>query len=168
MIIAALLVLAIIFGNRHRGGRGVTVSFLGYTNLPNNSTRFALFSLHSQDTVATRWRGNWVEVEGLSYNKAPTVNVNLPWFSGTTLKQGDSLTIAVGEPAEARRWRFNVLSSRYALRERALDFAMKHKLPIGIGRFSVIDSQGILNPTNCTTNTSVWLEMNVAKPSAPP
>src|SRR5260221_13063 len=75
------------------GHRSIVFSFSGYTNLPNNATRFAFFSIHSQDSLTVRWRGNWVEVEGLQYNKAPTVNHSLPWFTAPTLKSGDSLTV---------------------------------------------------------------------------
>jgi hypothetical protein len=158
VFIATLVFLVMSLADRGGSAKdSVVISFLGYTNLPNNSTRFALFSLHNQDSLSCRWRGNWVELEGSQYNKAPTMNPTLPWFTGMTLKQGDKLIVAIGEPLEEGKWRFSVLHSRYKLKERLLDFAFKHKLPTGIGRFSIIDSQQILSPTNSITNSSPWL-----------
>ena len=117
LILSVLLILLVVrLPNEHASvSRGITISLTGYTNLPNNTTRFALFSLHNQDSLPIRWRGNWVEVEDSQYNKAPTINRSLPWFTALTLKRGDSLTVAVGEPEEGR-WRFSVLCSRYTLR----------------------------------------------------
>jgi hypothetical protein len=85
------------------------------------------------------------------------MNPSLPWFTGPTLKKADSLTVAIGEPSEKDRWRFVVLCRRYTLKERLLDFAYKHQLPTSVGRFSLIDAQAILNPTNFITNSSIWL-----------
>lgn len=159
LVIAGLVTVVVSLVNKHApGDRGIVVSFSGYTNLPNNATRFAIFSIHNQDSLAVRWRGNWVEVEGLQHNKAPTVNHSLPWFTAPTLRSGDSLTVAVGEPSDGGRWRLSVLRSRYKLKERCLDFVMTHKWPTGIGRLSLLNAQQILSPTNCVTNSSVWLE----------
>ncbi len=35
---------------------------------------------------------------------------------------------------------------------------MTHKWPTGIGRLSLLNAQQILSPTNCITNSSIWLE----------
>ena len=159
LILPVLLILLVVrLPNEHASvSRGITISFTGYTNLPNNTTRFALFSLRNQDSLPIRWRGNWVEVEGLQYNKAPTINRSLPWFAALALKRRDSLTVAVGEPLEEGRWRFSVLCSRYTLRARLLDYAFEYKLPTRVGRFTLLDSQQILSPTNSITNSSIWL-----------
>ena len=157
LIAALVLVVASLVSKRQSGKAGLALSFAGYTNLPNNPTRFALFSMHNQESLPFRWRGNWVEVEGSPCNKAPVINPSLPSFSAPVLNRGHELTVAIGEPLEESRWRFVVLWSRYGLKERALDFAMKHRLPAGLGRLSIIDAQQILNPTNFITNSSIWL-----------
>jgi hypothetical protein len=78
---------------------------------------------------------------------------NLPFFNGPTLGRGRSLAVASGEPVDEGRWRFSVLGGRHTLKARLLDFASKHNLRTGIGRFSFLDAQQILNPTNYTTNS---------------
>ena len=137
--------------------RGIVISFAGYTNLPNDTLRFALFSVSNQDSAPIRLRGNWVEVEGVQYPKAPTINPGLPWSTGPTLKRGVSLALAVGEPSEAGRWRFCLRFSPCTLKERLLDYAFKHNLPTKLGPLLILDSQQILNPTNFITNYSPWL-----------
>src|SRR5258707_1393680 len=102
ILVAALILLAVTFFNSRAPVKqaAIAISFIGYTNLPHNTVRFALFSIRNQDSLAIRWRGNWVEVEGLQTRKAPTINSGLPWFTALTLKRGDSLTVAASEPSE--------------------------------------------------------------------
>ncbi len=157
LIAALVLLVASLAFRRGPGRRGIIMSFSGYTNLPNNSMRFALFSISNQDSSAIVWRGSWVEVEGSQYHKAPGMNPHLPFFAAPTLGAGSSLTVAIGEPLDEGRWRFAVLWARYTFKARLLDFASKHKLPTGVGRFSFLDVQQVLNPTNYMTNSSTWL-----------
>jgi hypothetical protein len=157
LVSALVLLVASLAARRGPGRRGVIMSFSGYTNLPNNSLRFALFSISNQDSAAIVWRGSWVEVEGSQSLKAPVMNPNLPFFPARTLRGGGSVTMATGEPVEEGRWRFSVLWGRYTLKVWLLDFASKHNLPMGVGRFSFLDPQQILNPTNYVTNSSPWL-----------
>jgi hypothetical protein len=158
VLIAALALIVASLTARHGPSKGgVVLSFSGYTNPPNRTSRFALFSISNQDSSPIVWRGRWVEVEGSQYLKAPVINSNLPFFNGPTLGRGRSLTVAIGEPLEEGRWRFSVLWGRYTLKVRLLDFASKHNLRTRIGRFSFLDAQQILNPTNYMTNSSTWL-----------
>jgi hypothetical protein len=141
----------------------VAVTFIGYTNLPNNARTCALLCLSNQDSVTLRWRDHWVEVDGSQDYNAPTVNRSLPWFSGLTLKKGESETIAVGDPqgegvdGQETRWRFTTVCSPYSVRFRLFDFARAHNLPLRIGRFKLLDTQQMLRLTTAITNTSVWL-----------
>ena len=156
-LVGGLAILMFILSHPPATCRGIVISFAGYTNLPNDALRFALFSVSNQDSATIRWRGNWVEVEGVQYPKAPTINPGLPWSTGPTLKRGVSLALAVGEPSEAGRWRFCLRFSPYTLKERLLDYAFKHNLPTKLGPLLILDSQQILNPTNFITNYSPWL-----------
>ncbi len=90
LLVLLLLLVAWLHDEHRPASRGVAISLLGYTNLPNNSRTFALLSLSNQDSVTLRWRDQWVEVEGLQDYKAPTINRSLPWFKGQTLKKGES------------------------------------------------------------------------------
>jgi len=139
----------------------VAIKFVGYTNLPNDDLRFALFSVSNQASYAIRWRGNWVELEGSQDHKAETVNPSLPGYTyDPVLKMGESVDFAVGEPSDAKesgRWRFSVSFTRYSVQERWFDFSWRHKLPTEIGPLVLVDSQRILSRTNHVTVSTEWL-----------
>jgi hypothetical protein len=100
----------------------IVMRFVGYTNVPNNDLRFALFSISNQAFYAIHWRGDWVEVEGHPEQKGRTINRSLPGYTyAPVLKSGESLMVAVGEPfdaTESGRWRFSTTFSRYTVEER--------------------------------------------------
>src|SRR5512133_1795105 len=112
VVLAAVSLVAFLsLSSRPRATASVVaMTFGGYTNLPGNPLRFALFSVSNQAPYAIKWRGSWVEVEGSSDHKAPTVNPNLPGFTRQpVLKAGGALRMAIGEPfydSESGRWRF--------------------------------------------------------------
>jgi hypothetical protein len=139
----------------------VAMKFVGYTNLPNNDLRFALFSISNQARYAVHWRGDWVEVEGNQNHKGRTVNPSLPGYTyAPVLKMGESVEFAVGEPFHATasgRWRFSMSFTRYSVQERWFDFSWRHKLPTQIGPLVLVDSQRILNPSNHVTVSTEWL-----------
>jgi hypothetical protein len=128
----------------------IGVAFLGYTNLPNNHLRFALFRIANHDRVQLRWRGVSTEVEGDSNLKAPIMNPSLPWITPTPLKIGGSRTLGVGEPLDGERWRVQLCFSRCTLRERLFQYGMTHNLPSPFTRL-IPDMPPIL-----MTNTA-WL-----------
>jgi hypothetical protein len=78
--IVVIVVVAILMTRRHPPATtsAIKMSFAGYTNAPNNTTRFALFSLSNLAGYDIRWRGDWVEVEGSSEKRARVVNPALP------------------------------------------------------------------------------------------
>jgi len=139
----------------------IAMKFVGYTNLPNNDLRFALFAVSNQTMYAIRWRGDWVEVEGSQYHKGRTVNPSLPGYTyGPVLGKGESVEFAVGEPfygSESGRWRFSMSFTRYSFQDRWFDFSRRHQLPMQIGPLVLVDSQRILNPSNHVTVSTEWL-----------
>src|SRR5215472_7019062 len=147
LVVLLLSVVWLLSGHRS-AARGVAISFIGYTNLPNNARTFALLSLSNQDSGTIRWWGQFVEVEGSQDYKAPTINRSLPWFKQLTLSGGESVIIAVGDPQEDAPWRFTTLWSPYTFRFRLFDFARIHKLPLRIGRIRLLATQQMLTLTN--------------------
>ncbi|HXJ56187.1 MAG TPA: hypothetical protein VNU68_05935 [Verrucomicrobiae bacterium] len=133
----------------------IAIRFVGYTNQPGNYLRFALLSVANNSAYTIRWHGDWVEIEGSPDRKGRTVNASLPGYTyGPLLKAGQTLTLAVGEPSEAGRWRLDMSFSRYTWRKRWLDFSFRHKLSLGL---RLVDSQQLLDPTNHVTASSGWL-----------
>lgn len=68
-----VILVAVILAGRSKPSAtasAIELTFVGYTNLPDNSLRFAIFSVSNQTAYAVRWRGDWVEVEGSPYRKA--------------------------------------------------------------------------------------------------
>jgi hypothetical protein len=139
----------------------VAITFAGYTNVPSNVVRFALFSVSNRAVYSVRWRGDWVEEEGSQVPKGRLVNPGLPGFSySRVLPPGLSLTLAVGEPFDSLtgHWRFGMAFTRYTLRERLLDFSKKHKIPLEFGTTILVDASSI---TNRVTVTTEWLTNGV-------
>jgi hypothetical protein len=116
VLIAILLV--VILSNRKPSATvsAIGMAFVGYTNLPGDPTRFALFCVSNKTTHAVKWRGDWIEVEGSQERKARTVNPSLPGYTygPPVFKGGGSLMLAVGEPSDNKRWRFIMSWSRYS------------------------------------------------------
>ena len=148
LLIAGAILLLIV--TKPSTPASLSVSFTGYTNLPNNSLRFALFTLANSDRLPLRWRGVATEVEGDNNLKAPIVNSSLPWITLTPLKTGGSMTLAVGEPLDGERWRVQLRFSRCTIKERLYQFAIVHRVPPPLSR--LIPSM----PPIQTTNTG-WL-----------
>ena len=139
----------------------VELKLVGYTNAPNNNSRFALFSVSNISGRSIRWWGDWVEVEGSSEKRAKVVNPALPGFTkDPVLKAHGTLTLAVGppfHPPETGRWRFCMSFTRYSLPEKCLDFSFRHKLPLKLGPITLVDDQRILTSPNHLVVTSEWL-----------
>jgi len=138
----------------------VAITFGGYTNSPTGR-RFALFSVSNHAGYTARWRNDWVEVDGNPNHQAKITDPSLPGSTyDPVLKAGESLTLAVGEPNDASEiapWRLAMSFSRYTIRERWLDFSLRHRLPLGVGPFVLVDAQKILSPSNRVTVTTEWI-----------
>jgi hypothetical protein len=141
------LLLAMALLNSSTRAREPRITFAGYTNLPNDNTRFLLFTIENTDLLPLRWRGNAIEVHGSSSFKAPTINHALPWFTARTLKSKSSMTLAIGEPSEGQKWRLVLKFSRYTPREWLRDLQFKYPI---LGRIPT----GPLEPQ---TITSDWI-----------
>src|SRR5881392_1896505 len=123
-VVIVVALLALLFLLLRKGGEpspSIELKLTGFTNAPNNSTRFVLISITNMDSVPIRWRGNAVEVAGNQNALAPIMNPSFPWFTAKPLDAGQSITVAVGEPSEGDKWRLKVLFTRYGLKERLLE-----------------------------------------------
>ncbi len=164
MVIAIGLLIAICLWPRREipTAGAVNIAFLGYTNAPNNNSRFALFSITNRAAYTIRWHDDWVEVEGNAQHKAKVINPALPECKrAPVLKARGNLILAVGIPLEAMesgRWKYCAAFSCYSLEERWLDFSFRHKLPLALGPIKLVDAQRIWNPTNRVTVSSEWLK----------
>jgi hypothetical protein len=160
IILLVCIVLAWAFMGRGGTQGALTTTFVGYTNAPGSSLRFALFCASNSASHSIRWRGCWVEIEGSPNHKAPIMNPSLPGFSyAPVLKTRERLQFAIGEPTsdEPGRWRFVASFSRYTMAARWLDFSYQHKLPPWLNRIVMVDQQRILNPSNNIESATEWL-----------
>lgn len=158
VLIAILLIVILSRIQPSTTADAIGMTFVGYTNLPGNVTRFALFSVSNRSSYAVRWRGDWVEVAGSRERRARTVNPSLPGYTyEPVLNGGGSLGLAVGEPSDNEDWRFIMSWSRYSWQERWLDFSFRHRLPLKLGPVALIDSERILSPSNRVTVSTAWL-----------
>lgn len=138
--VLALVALAYWPISRPLPATSISIAFIGYTNAPNTSLRFALFCVTNQDRLAVRWRGISTEVQGDANLKAPVINRSLPWIGSpgrppVPLKAGQTFVFAVGEPRDGDTWRVQVGFSRVTIKERMFQFRFAHKLPPIVDRF---------------------------------
>jgi hypothetical protein len=161
--IGAILVV-VLLATCHRAPKApgaVTMTFLGYTNAPNNNSRFALFAVTNLTGHDIRWWGDWVEVEGESQHRAKVVNSGLPGYNvDPVLRARGSATFAVGDPVhapETGRWRSTMVFRRDSLGLRWFYFSLRHKLPLKLGPITLVDYKRISDPTNQVVVTSDWL-----------
>ena len=142
---------------RNPGPAGISVSFISYTNAPNDPHHlpFALLSVTNNDRMPIRCRGVMSEIEGGLDNLAPTVNSTLPRFSFAEMKPGQGTVFAVGQPTDATgRWRIHYLYERKTLKQRLRDYVMRRA---GTVPFSWLHLSSTV-PLQLTTNTSAWIK----------
>jgi hypothetical protein len=162
-LMAALVVInVIVWMNAAPTPRAITISLAGYTNLPGDRVRFALFIVSNQAPYAIRWRGDWVEVRGNPNNRAPIVNSKLPGHggSGPVLGAGHAFTMAVGVPgdlAATGRWRFAAAYVQETVKQWWLDRSFREGWPTKVGPFLLVDDQEMFNSSNYIKATSQWL-----------
>jgi hypothetical protein len=163
LVLAVVLIIAFLSLSREPrpASSALVITLVGYTNAPGNQLQFALFCVSNRAPCAVRWRGSWIELEGIPDHKAETVNPSLPGFTREPfLKAGRSLRMAVGTPlddAASGRWRFAMTFTPYTWRERWFDFSLRHKLPLRLASVLFGDTQRMLSPSNNVTVTTAWL-----------
>ena len=102
----------------------VTLSFLGYTNLPNTRAVSALISVNNHDSVPIRFDLS-SETE-----KAREVRVVVsPPTTATALACGSSLIYAVEAPANHPKLRVRLLYYRCTAKEELYNVAWNHQIP---------------------------------------
>jgi hypothetical protein len=166
-LIAVLVFAIFAIGNRQPATAGaVSLTFVGFTNAPNNHSLFAMLCVSNCTGYSIRWWDVWTEIEGSPEQHARIGNPALPGFGDSpnfspVFLPGESFKFAVGDPfhaPETGRWRFDMSFSRYSLRERWLDFSFHHRLPLKLGPIVLVDSQRVFDPTNHVIARSEWLK----------
>jgi hypothetical protein len=163
LFLAFIVMLVIVLLSSSRSipsasAEAVGIQFLGYTNHPSTTLRFALFSISNQAAYPIRWRGDWIEMEGSQSHQGRTVNLQIPECKyGPVLKAGQAFTLAAGDSAKSARWRLGMAFSRYTTQWRCYDFSFRHRLPLQLGPLVLVDAQRLLAPSNYVTTSSAWL-----------
>jgi hypothetical protein len=101
IILACLLGLGVLFlilAPRKSLPPQVFVSFIGYTNLPNSSRNYAVFTVVNHDKTTVQLRDISVEMEGERIFHAPIFNRNFPLKIPRLLNRGDSHMMILGDP----------------------------------------------------------------------
>jgi hypothetical protein len=159
-----VILVVVLLATCHRAPKApgaVTITFVGYTNAPNDNARLALFAVTNLTGHDMRWWAGCVEFETDPYGKARIVNPVLPGLNmSLALRPGGSLAFGVRDPVRAPqsgRWRYSVSFTRYSLGLRWLDFAARYKLPFKLGPITLVDHQLMLDATNQVVVSSDWL-----------
>jgi hypothetical protein len=124
---AALLLigLIIILGQSDQRSSGkVTVSFLGYTNLPNSGVISALICVNNNDSVPIRF-----DLSSETEQQQEVRVVVSPRTTAAALACGSSLVYAVEAPGDHPKWRVRLLYFRCTAKERLYNVAWNHQIP---------------------------------------
>jgi hypothetical protein len=171
IFVAAILVVTAMLGNRRTVHSGVTVSFLGYTNLADSPVRSAVFVVHYSNLGSIYAGQLWLEDEGLEDHKAHSI---LAPISPVTIQSleviasdafrlvqtsegGYSSAFAVDELSESGRWRASWVVCNGGLRVRFLAYAANHRLLPKNWVFSLLNQKIHREWFICVTNSSIWL-----------
>jgi hypothetical protein len=124
-----LIGLIILLGQSDQRSCGkVTVSFLGYTNLPNGRAISALISVNNNDSVPIRF-GLSSETEQMQEVWA----VVAPFPTAAALPCGSSSVYAVEAPAGHSKWRVRLRYFRCTAKERLYNLAWNRQIPQKLG-----------------------------------
>src|ERR1051325_7160667 len=159
-----VILVVVLLATCHRAPKApghVTLTFLGYTNAPNNNSRFALFAVTNLTGHDIRYFDEWVQVEGRSARGTEILNPAQSAFTrDPVLRAGGSLALAVADPLhapETARWRFTLVLRRYSLGLRWFDFAVRYRLPFRLGAIKLVDFQRIQRSDLDMLVSSDWL-----------
>ena len=130
----------------------VTVSFLGYTNLPKGETISALVSINNYGSTPVRF--------DLSAEDERTQEVRVVVTPPTTASPlpagGTSTTYAVGAPLGRGKWRVRLRYFRCTPKEKLYYFGWNHKVPQKLEAVSSSSLPKFIYPSPYVTH-SVWL-----------
>ena len=149
--------------------QAVSIDLLSFTNIPGSERTLGFFSITNRSEYDVRWHGDWEEIEGKAEHHGRIFNNQLPGQTyGPVLKSGQNFILNIGEPFygfETGRWRFVTTFTRYDLREKWWDLAMKGKVPNHIGNYVFIDGSKFLISTNHTQVTTPWFTKSEVAPA---
>jgi hypothetical protein len=157
IFVAALLIVLAIVASKRTVHSGVTIAFVGYTNLPNSRVRSAIFAVHNEHPSSMHIDGWWLDAEGLEGH-----NAQAPYTPNRLLTDDRSGGVysgsfAVDEPLESGRWRASMVVYHAGLRETVLFYAAAHGL-MPLNWFNpLLTHLGAHGRNNYVTNSSIWL-----------
>jgi hypothetical protein len=157
IFVAAVVIVVAVLQGKRTAGSGVTVSFIGYTNLPNKSVRSAVFVFRSEHPSSVRILRMWSEVEGVQRHKGDAIDADDRLFSVRRSEGEYSEAFSADEPPESGRWRASCYAYELSLGVRLLIYTSRH----GLIPESWVGAIGkLLEPPgsiHCVTCSSPWL-----------
>jgi hypothetical protein len=163
-VVAVVIAAGIVVSLRGRPSLA-TVSFLGYTNLPDAKVRSAVFVAHTEDNASTRVAAMWIEAAGPKDDKPHQIKVAFHYVPTESLRgRGYYLCIA-DEPLESSRWRASCRAYEVPLRARLLLFAIRHGRANWWGAIGKLPE--VPGFTRCVDYSSPWVT-NSHQPQSKP
>jgi hypothetical protein len=155
--VVSVVIVAAILGSRRKIHSGITISFLGYTNLPNKSVRSAVFLVTTKHPSSINVEQWWVEVEGLQDHKAHAIAAPARLLAAQESGGGALASFAADEPLENGRWRVSWRVNHRTLRVTMMFYVAKHR-PLWKRWFIPLATHlGSREWSSCVTNSSIWL-----------
>ena len=117
-----------VIANTRAVHRSFTISFVGYTNLPNKSVRSALFDFHDENKPPRDVGDIWVEVGKLEGHRISGTFERGRLITVPDSESGHSFLYAVDVPFDVRGWSASCEVYNPGIRMRLLNYAAKHHL----------------------------------------
>ncbi|MEY2427937.1 MAG: hypothetical protein QOJ40_822 [Verrucomicrobiota bacterium] len=157
VLVAVAVVIVGVLGSRRTVDPGVTISFMGYTNLPNAKVRSAVFTVHYQRRESIHVSAPSVEVERLDFYAPGTILAPNRMPASQRSGGGYEWLFIVDEPLTRGRWRASWLIYHHTLGGSLLGYAAGHRLLPTRWLIPLLTHQGPGVWFNCVTNSSIWL-----------
>jgi hypothetical protein len=164
VFVAAVLIVLTILARERSDRAEFTISFLGYTNLPDAKVRSAIFVLTNQSQLPL-WipADPWGEFKGLTGSHVYSINTH-PRILPLDFGKAEAYSFTADEPGDkyafsedGGSWRVSFVVSHPGTRLRLLTYVARRGLLPGWLRYSLRNWPIPHEWSNHSTNSSIWL-----------
>ena len=156
-LVGVVGIVVATLGSKRTDHSPVTVSFMGYTNLPGGSQPGFSFLVRNERPASVQVGRLCIEVGESGGHKARSILVPNRVIVVHEPGGGVSYSLPVDEVFEITRWRAVWISHYRGFRFRLLCYAQVHHLPPRTWLYSQMVTEMVRSLSTGFTNTSIWI-----------
>ncbi len=159
LVLMSVMVLGFFafFSGEGYGASKVSISFIGYTNAPDDSKKvFAVLSLTNIDTSTIINLGLFSESRGFGSDMSPLLSGVSPGLAQSEFKPGEGKFFLVPKPMRAGKWRILFLYGQRTPKQKLVEFLRDH--PGMIRHLPSSSVRWLATPVQTLTETSIWMK----------